>query len=225
MRPPVGSNEDEQLTAMEGLLRGAAEFEPDEPAPGLLTAGGIALLLADDAARRRRTVRARVAAFAGVFAGTAACSASLVMALNQPAQRVQVPAPAPVQVSQRQPAAKMQETEPRVTWAVTPKRRVVASRSGRRVHPQRSRPELAVPTPPVWTEETVEHQVTGVLAEAWLVQAHEDGSFEVTPALVDLPLSGVAACEPEPDAAPPAPEATASEPDAIQSNLEDNEAR
>jgi len=224
MRPPVGLNDEEQLAPIEGLLRSVAEFEPDEPAPGLLTAGGVALLLAEDAASRRRTVRARMTAFAGALTGMAACSASLVMALNQPVPRVQTTRPVPVQVSQRVTATEPAEAEVAVSPPAAPKGRVSRGKLTRRVRHRRPiarRPEA--PAPPVWTEETVERQVTGVLAQAWLVQPQEDGSFEVTPTLVDVSLPpGPAACDPDGDASSAAP---ATEAPAADLNLEDNEAR
>jgi len=219
MRPPDDVTEEDLFGPVEALLRGAAEFEPDEPAPGLLTAGGVALLLASDAARRRRTIQARVATIAGVLTAAAACSASLVLALNQPRPVAQAPQAPSSPISQQAPAPRPAQQVVTASAPVAPQHRaqtVAFIRHSPRPRP-RQRPET--PAPPVWTDETVEQQVTGVLAQAWLVQPHEDGSFEVTPTVVDVPLpAGAAACEPaiDPADAPPAPD---------DLNLKDNEAR
>lgn len=220
MKPPVGPNDDEQFASIEALLREAAEFEAPEPVPGSLMAGGIALLLTEDAARRRRTARARVAMFAGVLTGAAACSASLVLALNQPKMPVQSHATSTVQVAQQVSTAESATSPVAETAAASPRRPVLLIRRSRKVRHRRSQPRLPVqPAAPVWTEETVERRVTGILAQAWLVQPDGEGGVELTPTLVDLPLEeAAAACEPMTQ---PAPEAIA--PTEVQ--LEENEAR
>lgn len=217
MRPPDDVTEDDLFGPVEALLRGAAEFEPDEPAPGLLTAGGVALLLASDAARRRRTIQARVATIAAAITGAAACSASLVLALNQPRPVVRAAQTPQAQVALQPAAPRPAPPVVTVSAPAAPRRRtqmVALVRHSPRSRPRR-RPET--PAPPVWTDETVEQQVTGVLAQAWLVQPREDGSFEVTPAVVDVPLTAAAACELETE--------TPSAASAAELNVEDKEAR
>jgi hypothetical protein len=223
MRPPVGPKEDEQLAPIEALLREAAEFEAEAPPPGLLTAGGIALLLAEETAKRRRAVRSQVAAFAALLTGAAACSASLVLALNQPSRRAQTTVPRPDRITAPAPAVRVAEKLPDPAPAVASPaglRRPVARRQARsrRVrYARKPSAPSAPPAAPVWTETTVEHQVTGVLARAWLVQPDEEGGLQLTPALVDLTLDP-AACELTPE---PAAEAPASP----ELNVEENEAR
>lgn len=227
MRPPVGPNDDEQFASIEALLRDAAEFEAPEPVPGLLTAGGIALLLTEDAARRRRTVRARVALFAGVLTGAAACSASLVLALNQPKVQVEAHPVPTVQVAQQVSTAESSTRPVAETPAASSRRPVLLIRRSRKVRHRRSQPRSPVqPATSVWTEETVERRVTGILAQAWLVQPDGEGGVELTPALVDLTLEPAVACEvtPEPSQEPAA-EAPAPPELKPELNLEENEAR
>jgi hypothetical protein len=194
---------------VEHLLRGAAGWAPDEPEPGFLTAGGVALLLAEDVARRRRrTVRARVATFAGFFAGAAACSATLVMALTgplAPPRSAGGPPTKPVQVAQT-PGAEAEVTAPETSGQaeqvspvpVRARRPLRVRRHGKRVR----RPARTEPAVPVWTDETVERQVAGVIAQAWLVEPQEDGGYQLTPALVNLPVDPAAvSCFPDEGAA------------------------
>lgn len=225
MRPPIGSNEGDQLAPVEMLLREAAAYEVEEPAPALLTASGVALLLAEETGKRRRTARAQVLALGALLTGAAACSASLVLALNQPATRVSSPPVPAVQIAKQSPAVEFREvaqaSTPRVSLPseISHSMRVPRRRSALAV-PRRA-PQHAPPTPvapppvPVWTEETVEREVTGVLAQAWLIEPNEEGGVELTPALVDLSLDPAApACEP------------AGEPEVVSEvPREDNEAR
>jgi hypothetical protein len=182
---------------VERLLRAAAEYEPELTEPSILSAAGIALLLAKDANRRsRRTVRARMSTFAGVLAGAAACSASLVMAWG-PSQPDE-PARHPVQSIVAGPPANLKpatlvvaevEAEPKRTKPA----RKVAVRRQRRTVVAGVKPAAV----PVWTEETVEHQFAGVLTEGWIVQPNEDGSVTLSPAILDV-MPGPSACEPPP---------------------------
>ena len=192
---------DERLLAVEHLLEGAAGWEADEPEPGFLSAGGVALLLADDAARRqRRTVRTRMAAFAGFFAGAAACSATLVMALTRP---VAPPAGAGTPLVQQAPAV-----EPSATTAVEPTHgpvQLVAATKPERRHRVRRAHRRLRPAAPIWTNETVEREVVGVLAAAWVVEPQEDGAYQLTPALLDLPVDPAAIVSCLPVEAVPAP--------------------
>lgn len=220
MRSPIGRDEEGQLAPVEALLREAAAFEPAEPVPGLLTAGGIAQLLAEETAGRRRTVRARVAVFAATLTGAAACSASLVLALNQPIHRIAARPIAPVQVTERAPTVNVKHTVEASAPAEAPRRTL--RRPVRRLRLARCRqpsPTITPPVAPVWTDATVERQVTGVLAQAWLVQPDEEGGLQLTPTLVDLSVEAAqAACELNPEPTPlvaPTPE----------TNSEENEAR
>lgn len=232
MKPPVEPN-DEQLAAIEALLREAAEFEAEAPAPGLLTAGGIALLLAEETAKRRRAVRSQVAAFAALLTGAAACSASLVLALNQPSRRVQstvsvpdgITAPAPaVRVAEQRPGPSTAVASPAVSLRTVSRRK---ARSHRVRYARRHPRPAAPPSAPVWTESTVERQVTGVLARAWLVQPDEAGGLQLTPALLDLSLDpAAAACELTTDPAAETPASPELKPDSQpELKMEENEAR
>jgi hypothetical protein len=213
-------------SSVERLLLAAAEYEPETPPPGFLSSGGVLTLLAEDAQRRRtRTVRARVAALTGMMAGAAACSASLVMALTQaqrpdrstaPAGAAAVPAPLLTKVASAAPE--------RAAAKATPPPSSRPRRTMRRRRPRRqpvAAPEAA-PTPAVWTEQTVEHQVSGLLADAWIVEPQPDGALELIPVIVDLPTgpsAPVDACglvdaeaPPEPPAERDAPATPAEEP-------------
>ena len=191
---------DERRLAVEHLLEGAAGWEADEPEPGFLSAGGVALLLADDAAkRRRRTVRTRMVAFAGFFAGAAACSATLVMALSRP---VAPPAGAGT------PLLQQTQLEAPATTAVKPARgpvQFVAAVKPERRHRVRRAPRRMRPAAPIWTNETVEREGVGVLAAAWVVEPQEDGAYQLTPALLDLPVDPAAIVSCLPVEAVPAP--------------------
>lgn len=62
----------------------------------------------------------------------------------------------------------------------------------------RPAPPPPAPAVPVWTEETVQHQVTGLLADAWVVHQSEDGTLVLAPAVLDVPLEttqSVLTCE------------------------------
>jgi len=195
---------------VERLLQAAAEFDPGTPAPGLLSSGGILMLLAEDAQRRRRrTVRARLASLTGLMVGSAACSASLVMALTQSPHPVRTGTTGSVvtlpEPPKKQIASAGLPEAPATAVVAAPERK---RRTVRRRRTRRPRPEAAPEA--IWTEQTVEHRTTGLLADAWVLQPQADGSVELTPAIIDLPaepLSTVDACGSMGVEAPPEPQA------------------
>jgi hypothetical protein len=170
------------------------------------------MLLAEDAQRRRRrTVRARMAALTGVMAGAAACSASLVMALTHSSRAGQdvatagvTSAPAPQE--KKLVSATVTDTPPKVeaTAPERPRRTVRRRRS-------RGRVRTARPTTPavdVWTEQTVEYRMEGLLANAWIVEPQADGALQLAPAIIDLPVDAL----PTADACGPVGEEASTEP-------------
>lgn len=218
MKPHLDRAIDEHaLSPVERLLLAVAEFEPEAPAPGLLSSGGVLMLLAEDAQRRRRrTVRARMAAFTGLMAGTAVCSASLVLALTQSSRPGQgagtASAPAPKEMRETKEkvvaSAAISEAPPQAKASAPGRPRRTVRR--RRTRGQAWAAKREATSAAVWTEQTVEHRMTGLLADAWIVEPQADGSLQLQPAIIDLPtdrLPAADACGPIGSEAPPGPAA------------------
>ena len=94
-------------------------------------------------------------------------------------------------------SATVAEAPPKVeTTAPERPRRTVRRRRSR------GRVRTAGPKAPaveVWTEQTVEHRVEGLLASAWVVELQADGTLQLAPAIIDLPVDAlptVDACGP-----------------------------
>jgi hypothetical protein len=203
MMDPFGTNPAEQA---DGLLRFAAEWEPDTPAPEDFTDRVLQRLESERAgerAQRRRLNRA--AAFVALFlaGGTVCATATLAFAyLNAP--RPLVPVGSAVHAVQQNPAPEDEQPQqtplaPQVAVrAIEPEPQRSAVQlvgHGRTVEPREEAPA------PIWEEETVREPVTRLKSPAlWVQQGPEKGSWVVTPGTLDVVIQdqGTSACAPAP---------------------------
>ena len=214
----------ESRERVEELLRAAAAWEPEQPAPEGLAARALAAETARRQGERARRPRARRLAFWGLafggLAGAGAC-ASLALGLMQrpPAVVVVTPTPHLVSAPAHHPAAKNREFAP--VMASTPLKRsqpavqLAASVTRGVHHPHRS--GAREPAPRVrWQEAPPPDEPSPVLAPGWLVEDKPDGTLIATPGVIAIPVNACAppdgAEEPTASPAPAAPSDPSNEP-------------
>lgn len=189
---PTASRDDD--CRMERLLRAAAEFEPDAPAPE-----GLAFrALAGRPRRRPARVRRLIAQGACTLAGLVAAA---LLWPTMDAERPDIPptvrpgsvGPGPVATARPANRGRKQAAETGYRPSVTPGPSPTMKGPPHRPRASRPRPENGT-TPhrrvrPMWTTQVVQRSATGVLTPAWVAGPAPDGrAIEVSPAVVDVPL-------------------------------------
>jgi hypothetical protein len=203
MMDQFGTNPAEQA---DGLLRFAAEWEPDTAVPDDFTDRVMQRLESERAGQRQQRRRLnRAAGFFTLFltAGAVCAAAALAFAyLNAPRPLVPVGAAAHARQTAPQPEDEAPQSipvQPQVTVrAVEPEPRRSAVQlvgHGRAVEPREEAPA------PLWEDETVREPVTRLKSPAlWVQQGPEKDSWVVTPGTLDVVIQdpGTSACAPAP---------------------------
>lgn len=196
-----------EFAPLEQLLSDAAAWEPDVPAPAGLAGRVMAAEL--ERQGRERTLRGRerrAGLFATFFMGASAVSATVALAFFNLSPRLPTMAPAgsagtTVARAEVTPAPPTTPSAPQVKIAPPlPRVRPSVHRRTRRLAgtalPRRRVEKKATEAPAaIWREETVRHEVAGVLSSGWLIRQNtEDGSFTITPGVLDLQTGTQEAC-------------------------------
>jgi len=193
MKPLDADIEGAQVRAAEALLRQAADFEPDTPAPANLVHRALAAAQEREAEwERAARPHRKVALFSSLFAGTGAAWATIALAINM-GQPAGVPRGA---LKSHKTVARVEQSElpverPRATGRTLKtggdrEAVVVASsgRSGRKLRALQRRPQAPSKH---WTVETVTQTVALVTADGWVVERDEEtGALVATPGVADL---------------------------------------
>ncbi len=216
MSTPDRAGRESELEPVEGLLREAAAWEPDAPAPEGLAARALTVELnRQSEAEERRKQQARVGLFGGLFLGASAVSASVALAFIRlaPAQpptergvsprasRVEQPlSDAELERPERSTPGKSVAPAPAVSTTAAlrndrnrflprSRRSVAYSRPARDRRPTLTAAARAVEPPAaVWREERVRHEVAGMISTGWLLhQDPESGALVLSPGVLDLP--------------------------------------
>lgn len=209
----------ESRERVEELLRAAAAWEPEQPAPEGLAARALAAETARRQEERERRPRIRRLAFWGLafggLAGAGAC-ASLALGLMQRPREVAAvaPTPRPATAPVRRLPVKSEPYQP-VFVSVSPKQpqpaiQIAASVARRPAHTRRrAKPGTA---PRVrWQEVPATEEPAGLLAPGWLVEDKPDGTLVATPGVIAIPVN---ACAPPEGADEPAASPATSAPSA-----------
>lgn len=195
MKPQGSEFEDAGLRPVEALLREAAGFEPDEPAPANLAYNALSAAVEREAERERRSRPQRKAAlFSGLLAGAGAAWGTIALAIS-----VAQPASGPVRSTAVEPAPEKARLLAHSGVPTAAPQRVVAGEAAR-VRPSRRRSRRLRsagsrrrqrPAPPQapshWKVETIHQTVALVAARGWVVEEdQETGALVATPGVASL---------------------------------------
>lgn len=198
---PTDVQSSESRERVEELLRAAAAWEPEQPAPEGLAARALAAETARRQEEYERRPRVRRLAFWGLafggLAGAGAC-ASLALGLMQRPREVVAVAPTPPPASapvRRHPGPQSNPYKP-VFVSVPPKQPLPGEREAASVTPRIAHPRRAARTaaPPRvrWQEAGPAEAPAPVLAPGWLVEDQPDGTLVATPGVIAIPVNACA---------------------------------